>query len=96
MIVGVNEFVDEGAAPVPTLYIDETVGEKQTAALAELRRRRSQAEVSKALDQVRRTAEGTGNLMEPLVEAVRAYATVGEMCDALREVWGEWVERPVV
>ena len=96
VIVGVNEFVDEGAAPVPTLYIDETVGEKQTAALAELRRRRSQAEVSKALDQVRRTAEGTGNLMEPLVEAVRAYATVGEMCDALREVWGEWVERPVL
>jgi len=41
-------------------------------------------------------AEGSGNTMDPLIEAARAYATVGEMCDALRDVWGEYVETPTI
>jgi methylmalonyl-CoA mutase N-terminal domain/subunit len=45
---------------------------------------------------MRRAAEGTDNLLPPMLDAVRAYATVGEMCDALRDVWGEWREPAIV
>jgi methylmalonyl-CoA mutase N-terminal domain/subunit len=61
-----------------------------------VRRRRDQARVDRALQTLRDTARGTGNTMYPLLECVRAYATVGEMCDALREVWGEYEEVPSI
>jgi methylmalonyl-CoA mutase N-terminal domain/subunit len=51
--------------------------------------------VHKALQGLKETARGTGNLMYPILEASRAYATLGEMCDALREVWGEYEEPPI-
>jgi methylmalonyl-CoA mutase N-terminal domain/subunit len=57
---------------------------------------RRQAAVDRALDRVREAAAGGANIMPPLIEAVRAYATVGEMCDALRVVWGEYEEVPVI
>jgi methylmalonyl-CoA mutase N-terminal domain/subunit len=52
--------------------------------------------VRRALDTVRAGAAGTDNLMPPLLEAARTGATVGEMCDALRDVWGEYVEDPIL
>jgi methylmalonyl-CoA mutase N-terminal domain/subunit len=52
--------------------------------------------VTEALAALREVARGAGNTMEPLLECVRAYATVGEMCDALREVWGEYEEVPSI
>ena len=64
----------------------------QCARVAELRDTRDGAAVDAALDQLRHAALETDNLMPPLLEAVRAYATVGEMCDALRDVWGEYEE----
>ena len=91
-IVGVNRFTDETDPGVQTLYLDERTAEAQCARLAELRDTRDGAGVDSALDRLRQTARGTDNLMPPLLEAVRAYATVGEMCDALREVWGEYEE----
>jgi methylmalonyl-CoA mutase N-terminal domain/subunit len=45
---------------------------------------------------LKRAAAGTANTMEPMIDCVKAYATVGEMCDALRDVWGEWEETPVI
>jgi methylmalonyl-CoA mutase N-terminal domain/subunit len=96
VIVGVNGFV-EGDYDVPaTLYIDETAGSRQVARLSALRARRRSGDVARALDAVSAAATQGGNLMPWLIEAVRAYATVGEMCDALRRVWGEWVEEAVV
>ncbi|HEY7501113.1 MAG TPA: methylmalonyl-CoA mutase family protein [Vicinamibacterales bacterium] len=92
VIVGVNDFVQQDEPPVPILYIDETTGEKQLARLEALRRTRDTGRVERALDALRETARGQGNTMYPLLECVRAYATVGEMCDALREVWGEYEE----
>ena len=62
----------------------------------ELRKTRDNDRVRRALDALRETARGNGNTMYPLFEAVRAYATVGEMCDALREVWGEYEEVPLI
>jgi methylmalonyl-CoA mutase N-terminal domain/subunit len=52
--------------------------------------------VTRALDALRAAARGGDNTMYPLLECVRAYATVGQMCDALREVWGEWEEVPSI
>jgi methylmalonyl-CoA mutase, N-terminal domain len=96
IIVGVNDFVAESEAPIPTLYIDEAASERQLAKLERVRHERDNDKVARALDHLREVAAGTGNTMEPILEAVRAYATVGEMCDALREVWGEYEEVPVI
>jgi len=93
IIVGVNEYVmDE--KPFPILYIDEKASEEQISRLQSLRFSRDSDRVRAALGRLQAVARGTGNVMEPILEAARAYATLGEMCDALREVWGEYVEAP--
>ncbi len=96
LIVGVNDFVADVETPVPTLYIDEAAADRQLAKLEQVRRERDNGHVTRALDRLRDVGAGSGNTMEPILEAVRAYATVGEMCDALRDVWGEYEEVPVV
>ena len=102
IIVGVNEFtVDE--EPPHTLYIDETVGRQQSAKLKALRARRSNQEVERRLDALKKAAaqdpraEANGNIssantMPYIIDAVRAYATVGEICEALRQVYGTYTE----
>ena len=96
IIVGVNEFVGEEGTPIGTLYIDESAGERQLAKLEKLRTTRDAGRVQQALDALKAGARGKTNTMPLLIEAVRAYATVGEMCDALREVWGEYEETPII
>jgi methylmalonyl-CoA mutase N-terminal domain/subunit len=96
VIVGVNEFVQHDEPPIATLYIDETASRTQLDKLDRLRRTRNSDSVHRALDSLRAGARGTTNLMPLILDAVRAYATVGEMCDALRDVWGEYEETPVV
>ena len=96
IIVGVNDFVQDDEAPVPILYIDETTAERQVTRLQDLRKTRDHDAVRRSLAALKDTARGKGNTMYPLMDCVRAYATVGEMCDALREVWGEYEEVPLV
>jgi methylmalonyl-CoA mutase, N-terminal domain len=111
IIVGVNDFVQEDEAPIPILYIDDSTADRQLARLEALRKTRDNDQVRRALDALREAArgasrasgpsragprEGSGNTMYPLLDAVRAYATVGEMCDALRDVWGEYEETPLI
>jgi methylmalonyl-CoA mutase N-terminal domain/subunit len=96
IIVGVNEFASVGLEPVPILQIDERVAEQQLARVDRLRRTRNKVTVSRALDRLRHAAAGTGNTMPALLDAVRAYATIGEMCDALRDVWGEYQEAAII
>ncbi|MGB2713988.1 MAG: methylmalonyl-CoA mutase family protein [Vicinamibacterales bacterium] len=96
IVVGVNDFVQEGEPPVPILYIDESTADTQIVRLERLRRTRDHEAVRASLDRLRQTAKGQGNTMYPLLDCVRAYATVGEMCDALREVWGEYEEVPLI
>jgi methylmalonyl-CoA mutase, N-terminal domain len=102
VIVGVNEFVIEEDSP-HILYIDESVARQQSAKLKALRARRSNDQVRRALDTLKKAAAqepraGTNgnispeNTMPHLVDAVRAYATVGEICEALREVYGTYTE----
>jgi len=96
IIVGVNDFVQEDEPRHPILYIDESTYDKQLGRLEELRKTRDNAKVQQTLDALRTAARGRDNTMYPLLECVRAYATVGEMCDALREVWGEYEEVPLI
>ena len=99
VIVGVNDFVQDdssGGRPLETMYIDESASAMQLAKLAALRNTRDHRRVGAALDALRAAAATTTNLMPPILEAVRAYATVGEMCDVLRQVWGEYEETPVI
>ena len=96
VIVGVNDFVQDDEPPVPILYIDDSTAGIQLQRLDELRKSRDNDAVGRSLDTLRHTARGQGNTMEALLDCVRAYATVGEMCDALREVWGEYEEVPLV
>ncbi len=91
VIVGVNRFRSDDQ-PIELLQIDESAARHQEAKLAALRKRRDAMRVRKALDDLKRAAEGTENTMPRLLEAVRAYATLGEICDALREVFGTYQE----
>jgi len=96
IIVGVNDFVAADEEPIEILYIDESAGEQQLAKLAELKRTRDTGAVRRTLDALKAGAAGSANTMPLLIDAVRAYATVGEMCDALRDVWGEYEETPII
>jgi methylmalonyl-CoA mutase N-terminal domain/subunit len=94
VIVGVNDYVmDE--KPFAILYIDESVAEEQTARVNALRATRDNEKVRSTLAALKEAARGSVNIMYPILDASRAYATLGEMCDALREVWGEYEEPPV-
>src|SRR6188768_1487864 len=92
VIVGVNDFVQQGEPPMQILYIDDAAAAIQLRRLEELRATRDNDQVRRSLDALAETARGRGNTMYPMLDCVRAYATVGEMCDALRQVWGEWQE----
>ena len=96
IVVGVNGFVQTDEPPMEILYIGETASETQLAKLADLKRTRDSAAVRRTLDRLGSAARGADNLMPPILDAVRAYATVGEMCDTLREVWGEYEEVPMI
>jgi methylmalonyl-CoA mutase N-terminal domain/subunit len=95
-IVGVNAFTDENEQPIELLQIDETAQRRQEEKLAALRARRDQPKVAKALDDLRRAAEGSENTMPYILDAVRSYATVGEICDAFRDVFGVYTENSVL
>ena len=91
IIVGVNDYVTE-EQPIETLKIDESVAQHQAERLAKLRAERSSDEVGRRLVALREAAEGTENLMPYIYEAVKAYATLGEICDAMRDVFGTYEE----
>ncbi|HEU5156376.1 MAG TPA: methylmalonyl-CoA mutase family protein [Streptosporangiaceae bacterium] len=104
VVVGVNKFRTEGDEVYEPLRVDPAIEAAQAERLAELRRRRDNAEVRRCLDDLRRVAEktgaqaaagavgaGDGNVLYPLREALRGRATVGEVCNALRDVWGAYV-----
>lgn len=93
IVVGVNKFIVDQEVSPDTLRIDKGVEQEQCSWLREVRGRRDRERVSETLAMVRAAAGGTQNLMPSLLEAVRAYASVGEICDTLRSVFGEYQER---
>jgi methylmalonyl-CoA mutase N-terminal domain/subunit len=91
VVVGVNKYVtpaDERYAP---LRVDPAIEEEQAKRLTVLRSDRSAADVTRALDELRRSAEGSDNVLYPMRDALAARGTVGEVCNALRDVWGVYV-----
>ena len=91
VVVGVNRFQSQDP-PIELLHIDESSARHQEQKLAALRARRDNGRVQTTLDALRRAAEGTDNTMPFLIDAVRAYATLGEICDSLRGVFGTYQE----
>ncbi|HOI98169.1 MAG TPA: methylmalonyl-CoA mutase family protein [Rectinema sp.] len=90
IIVGLNKFQVEENPPKGLLRVDPAVGERQKEKLSALRARRNNTKVDSALASLRSAAKGTDNLMFPILDAVRAYATLGEICGVLREEFGEY------
>ncbi len=95
-VVGVNRYQVEEPPPDGLLRIDRRVQEEQVAALTSVRAGRNAPAVTSALAALRAGAAGDRNLMPLILEAVRAYASVGEICDTLREVFGEYKERTII
>jgi len=96
VIVGVNRFEDPSEREIEILKIDAALEQKQIDRVQALRARRDSATVESALARLKQdAAEADTNLMPAIVDASRAYVTMGEMCDALRETWGIWRETPV-
>ena len=91
IIVGVNDYVSD-ERPLDILQIDETVARRQAARLSKLRAERSQDEVDRRLNGLRNAAKGAANLMPFIYEAVKSYATLGEICEAMRDVFGTYEE----
>jgi methylmalonyl-CoA mutase, N-terminal domain len=95
LIVGLNAFQVDGEAPIDILYIADDLAERQISELDRVKRRRDPGAVARTLDALRRGAAGTDNTMPLILDCVRAYCTVGEISDALREVFGTY-EEPAV
>ncbi|HXX45763.1 MAG TPA: methylmalonyl-CoA mutase family protein [Candidatus Acidoferrales bacterium] len=96
IVVGVNRFQAEKEQPIPTLRIDPEIERSQIERLRALRDRRNSAKARAAIDEIERRARTTENLMPAILAAVQAYATVGEISDALRLVFGEYQESVVI
>ena len=94
-VIGVNCYKAEEEVSIPLLKIDEEGEKRHLARLRKVREERNQSKVEKALERLRKAAEGEENLMPYILEAVEAYATLGETCGVLREVFGEYKE-PVI
>jgi len=96
IIVGVNAFVDETPRPIPILRIDPEVERRQVERLRRVRAERDPARVAEALHRLREAARRGENTMYPILDAVKAYATVGEICDVFRAVYGEYREPAII
>ncbi len=90
VIVGVNDFTSGDMPPTDVLKVDPRLEQKQALSLAKVRAERNAAAAQAALERVEAAARDGGNLMPPIVDAVRAYATLGEISDAMRRVFGEY------
>jgi len=95
VIVGVNRFgLENEKIEIPVLIIDEGVERSQCEFVQEIRTQRDDAKVKATLANLAEVAKSGGNTFEAILDCAREYVSVGEMCDVLREVWGEWVESP--
>jgi methylmalonyl-CoA mutase N-terminal domain/subunit len=92
IVVGLNKFQIQEEKPSDLLRVDPTVRESQVEKIKNVKARRDGDRVARVLGDLKQTAQGSDNLMPLIVEAVKAYATLGEICDVLRSVFGEYVQ----
>jgi methylmalonyl-CoA mutase N-terminal domain/subunit len=96
IIVGVNEFVSEDKEVKDILRLDPAIENRQKKKIEMLRTRRDNGKVESLLDDLREAARGSDNLMPFILKAVKAYATLGEIANALRDVFGEYTEAVIL
>lgn len=89
IIVGVNDFLNDSQNDTPLLRVDDSIRETQIASLKKLRASRNEKDVHNSLSMLKEAASGTQNLMPPIIHSVENYATLGEIADVLRSVFGE-------
>jgi methylmalonyl-CoA mutase N-terminal domain/subunit len=92
IVVGLNAYRSEEQVKIKPLKYDPKAEKKVVSSLKEFKKERDNSRIEKALEEVKRCAEKDENLVPPVYEAVKAYATVGEISDVLRAVYGEYVE----
>ena len=90
IVVGMNKYIVEEPPPSGLLKVDLSVGERQKKKITEVKNRRNEVEVNQALQAIRQACEGTENVMPHILTAVKSYATLGEICGVMREVFGEY------
>jgi len=90
IIVGVNKYVSDQVDDVDILKVDPEAEQRQLARLAKFKEARDQAELDKKLESLRDVARGEGNLLPPIKEALRAGGSIGDVCNAMRDVFGEY------
>ena len=88
IVVGVNKYVQDENLPIDLLEIDPEIEIKRNADLKKLRESRDQSKLNECMNGLRQAASGTENMMPHIIDAVREYATLGEICDVMRGVWG--------
>ena len=96
VVVGVNRFTREHDKPIPLQHIDEAVERKQVERVRAMRAKRDAGVWKESLDKVEEAARSGDNLLPHIIHAVESYATVGEISDALRKVFGEYKETVVI
>jgi methylmalonyl-CoA mutase N-terminal domain/subunit len=97
IVVGINDFVlEDEKVEIPILKIDPEVEREQVRNVQKIREKRDNDKVKRSLENLKEVAQGTENTMPALMECVRCYTTEGEICDVLREVFGEYVEPPLI
>ena len=90
IMVGVNKYASDNQHPIPLVEIEEKVGEEQIKRLNDVRRKRDNKAVKKSLDSIKNACEKGENVMPHCIEAVKALATLQEICDVYRDVYGEY------
>nr|MBN2278424.1 methylmalonyl-CoA mutase family protein [candidate division Zixibacteria bacterium] len=97
IIVGINEYVmDKEKIEIPILKIDASVEQEQTTFIKKIRAERDNDKVNRTLEDLKKCAAGDGNTLKAILDCVRVYATEGEICDALRPIFGEYIEPPII
>jgi len=97
IIVGVNDYVmDDEEIDIPILRIDESVEREQTAFVRDIRAKRDNDKAKRTLEELQTAAKGNGNTLKAMLDCVRVYVTMGEICDALKPIFGEYIEPPVI
>ncbi|MCB0308161.1 MAG: methylmalonyl-CoA mutase family protein [Bdellovibrionales bacterium] len=90
IIVGINKYIVENEKPIPTLYVDEKVEQEQIENVKRIKSQRDQAKVKMYLEELKSAAKGSDNVMPHILNCVRAYGSLGEICDVFRDVFGEY------
>ena len=97
IIVGVNQHVmEDEEIDIPILLIDESIADEQCAFVQKIRADRDNDKVKRSLEDLQTAAKGNGNTLKAMLDCVRVYTTMGEICDALKPIFGEYTEPPII